>query len=157
MPSASSADQLRVYFAYSNKEVKIGVSANPQKRIRDMRVVRPDIKLLGDISGGRRLEKQLHQHFSEFRISGEWFRFTEEAERGITELLNYAPPLIRRLLPLPPYDPHRKPFARRRIIEQRYSVSGRTLDSWMKSRRIPFLKVGRILLFDIRKCDEALF
>jgi hypothetical protein len=55
-----------------------------------------------------------------------------------------------------PSDGRRKPFVRRRVIERRYGISGRTLDNWMRERRISFLKIRGLLLFDIRKCDAAL-
>jgi hypothetical protein len=58
--------------------------------------------------------------------------------------------------PNSPPDARRKPFVRRRMIERRYGISPRTLDNWMKERRVPFLKICGLLLFDIRKCDAAL-
>jgi hypothetical protein len=91
MPSANS--DKRVYFARSGRQVKIGIATNPRSRVQAMQTARPGIKLLGDISGGRRLEEQLHRRFSEFRITGEWFRLTEEIEQIIKELLNSAPAL----------------------------------------------------------------
>jgi hypothetical protein len=54
------------------------------------------------------------------------------------------------------YDARRKPWVRRRAIERRYDICPRTLDTWMRERRIPFCKVGRVLLFSIEKCDAAL-
>ncbi len=54
------------------------------------------------------------------------------------------------------YDARRKPWVRREAIERRYGVSPRTLDNWMKARRIPFIKVGGLLFFSIEKCDKAL-
>jgi hypothetical protein len=70
----------RVYFALSGTEVKIGISNNPRNRIRGMRTVRPDIKLLADIPGDQETEAYLHQRFREFRITGEWFHYTKEIE-----------------------------------------------------------------------------
>jgi hypothetical protein len=54
------------------------------------------------------------------------------------------------------YDARRKPLVRRKVIERRYEISPRTLDVWMKARRIPFYKIGGTLFFSIAKCDEAL-
>jgi len=54
------------------------------------------------------------------------------------------------------YDVRRKPLVRRRIIERRYDISPRCLDSWMKARRIPFFKIGGALFFSVQACDEAL-
>jgi hypothetical protein len=41
-------------------------------------------------------------------------------------------------------------------IAHRYFVSLRTVDNWMRARRIPHLKLGRSVRFDITKCDAAL-
>jgi DNA-binding transcriptional regulator YiaG len=54
------------------------------------------------------------------------------------------------------YDARRKPLVRRKVVQRRYGVSARTLDNWMKERRIPFYKVGGMLFFNIEKCDAAL-
>jgi len=54
------------------------------------------------------------------------------------------------------YDARRKPLVRRRVIEKRYDISPRCLDNWMKQRRIPVVRIGRILLFSIEACDKAL-
>jgi hypothetical protein len=86
----------RIYFAASRLEVKIGLTTDPPRRVAAMRVVRPDIRLLGDIPGDRETEKALHARFSKDRIGGEWFHFTEEIKCAIDELLagnNGAVPL----------------------------------------------------------------
>jgi hypothetical protein len=54
------------------------------------------------------------------------------------------------------YDRRRRPLVRRKAIEQRYNISPRCLDNWMKSRKIPYLKVGGILFFSVEACDQAL-
>jgi hypothetical protein len=54
------------------------------------------------------------------------------------------------------YDARRKPLVRRKAIQARYGISSRCLDNWMKQRKIPFLKIGRVLLFNVEKCDAAL-
>jgi hypothetical protein len=54
------------------------------------------------------------------------------------------------------YDARRRPLVRRQAIQKRYDISPRCLDNWMKQRKIPFLKIGRVLLFDPIKCDKAL-
>jgi excisionase family DNA binding protein len=40
-------------------------------------------------------------------------------------------------------------------IAERYSVSPRTIEFWVRKRRIPCIKVGRQLLFNIADCDKA--
>jgi hypothetical protein len=65
--------------------------------------------------------------------------------------------MVRIQMPEPKlYDARRKPLVRRRVIEKRYAISPRCLDNWMRERRIPFFKIGRILFFSIEACDKAL-
>jgi hypothetical protein len=54
------------------------------------------------------------------------------------------------------YDRRRRPLVRRQAIQKRYDISPRCLDNWMRLRRIPYLKVGGILFFNVEACDEAL-
>jgi hypothetical protein len=42
------------------------------------------------------------------------------------------------------------------IIERRYGVSPRTLDNWLRTRKIPYYKIGSMLFFSIERCDAAL-
>jgi excisionase family DNA binding protein len=41
-------------------------------------------------------------------------------------------------------------------VAKRYDVSPRTIDNWIRQRRIPYLKCGRLVRFNINKCDAAL-
>jgi excisionase family DNA binding protein len=41
------------------------------------------------------------------------------------------------------------------IIAHRYSVSPRTIEFWVRKRRLPVVKVGRELRFRIEDCDRA--
>jgi hypothetical protein len=81
-----------VYFALSAEKVKIGITTNLGQRISLLRIAHPDIKLLGHIPGGRRIEKQLHSRFSKDCLGGEWFRFTPELQRTIERLLSIMTP-----------------------------------------------------------------
>jgi excisionase family DNA binding protein len=40
-------------------------------------------------------------------------------------------------------------------IAHRYSVSARTIEFWVRKRRIPTIKVGRQLRFRVEECDRA--
>lgn len=72
--------------------IKIGKAASPEKRfctvratMRTHRVLygqsEPNLKLLGWIKqSGSINEDKLHHHFSEYRVSGEWFSPNIEAE-----------------------------------------------------------------------------
>ena len=68
----------RVYFALSGKEVKIGVAQDPFHRVAAMRTARPDVKLFGDVPGGREVETDLHHRFSQDRAVE---RFTRAVAR----------------------------------------------------------------------------
>jgi hypothetical protein len=54
------------------------------------------------------------------------------------------------------HDLRRRPIVRRKIIERRYDISPRTLDTWVKERKIPVLKVRGLLFFEVEKCDASL-
>jgi hypothetical protein len=54
------------------------------------------------------------------------------------------------------YDARRRPLVRRGVIQRRYDISARTLDNWMRTRKIPYYKIGSMLFFSIEKCDAAL-
>jgi excisionase family DNA binding protein len=41
-------------------------------------------------------------------------------------------------------------------MASRYEVSLRTIENWMRQRRLPFVKCGRVVRFNIAKCDAAL-
>jgi len=47
-------------------------------------------------------------------------------------------------------------FTNKAGIAERYDVSPRTIDNWIQQRRIPYLKCGRLVRFNISKCDAAL-
>ena len=53
-------------------------------------------------------------------------------------------------------DVPRRVYVRRDIIEHRYHISSRTLDTWMARRKIPFIKIGGKLFFEVPKCDASL-
>jgi hypothetical protein len=93
----------RVYFALSGREVKIGLAKNPPQRIAEMRVARPDIRLLGDIPGDREAERKFQNYFPKERIGGEWFRLTRKVEGALNNLLvsnkeAHAPTVPRKLV-----------------------------------------------------------
>ena len=41
-------------------------------------------------------------------------------------------------------------------IAARYKTCPKTVRHWRRLRRIPFVKIGRLVRFDIGKCDAAL-
>ena len=54
------------------------------------------------------------------------------------------------------YDGRRRRLVRRKAMLARYDFSPRFFDKLIHDRKIPFIKIGRVLLFDPLKCDEAL-
>jgi hypothetical protein len=41
-------------------------------------------------------------------------------------------------------------------LARRYTVCVRTVENWMKERRIPVIRLGRAVRFDPIRCDVAL-
>ena len=51
---------------------KIGLSKDPEKRVRQLQTGNPDrIVLVGQVPGGRKLEKAFHDMVDPFRLEGE--------------------------------------------------------------------------------------
>jgi len=67
-----------VYFITDGDFTKIGVSNDPKKRLANLQTSNPKrLHLIGTLRGGYSLEKRLHAHFAERRVSGEWFKLEE--------------------------------------------------------------------------------
>ena len=74
-----------VYLIYSesNHAIKIGRAKNVEERLKSLQTAHPyPLKVLKTlkVSGGKAaidLEKQLHQRFADYRLSGEWFKACE--------------------------------------------------------------------------------
>jgi hypothetical protein len=47
-------------------------------------------------------------------------------------------------------------FADKKTLAQRYSVSQRTITNWMSAGLLAFIKIRRVVRFDIPACDAAL-
>ena len=65
-----------IYFikATVSQAIKIGYSANPEKRLSELQTGNPDkLLLLGTIRGNVDVEAQLHAQFVQHRLEGEWF------------------------------------------------------------------------------------
>lgn len=65
-----------VYFIQSvdGGPIKVGSSADPSARLRDMQVGRADeLKILGEMPGGQKTERRLHRLLAPTKIRGEWF------------------------------------------------------------------------------------
>jgi hypothetical protein len=71
-----------VYFARFNNRIKIGRSNDPERRAKEL-----NADLIGFVSGGRGLERHLHDELREYRERGEWFRAKKPLLARIEELL----------------------------------------------------------------------
>ena len=66
--------------------VKIGVSAEPLARMRDLQTSNPHkLSLLVKIRGSREDETALHQRFAASRLTGEWFSRSTTIRDFVTE------------------------------------------------------------------------
>ena len=76
MSNFTTLDPEFVYIihAVGTNRIKIGFSANPQKRLYELQTASPfRLQMLGYWPGGRMREKSLHRHFKSFHKIGEWF------------------------------------------------------------------------------------
>jgi Meiotically up-regulated gene 113 len=60
-----------------NGYIKIGRSREPIRREKILQAEDPDIEILAKREAPASLETELHRHFSEFRLRGEWFHLPE--------------------------------------------------------------------------------
>jgi hypothetical protein len=73
--------------------IKIGISKSPRRRISMHQVGSPEeLVLLAVTTGGREMEKALHQRFSGSRVHGEWFECTEELKSFISSCASMDSP-----------------------------------------------------------------
>lgn len=62
-----------------SRPVKIGVAANVQSRLDELRTGSPvPLHIMWKTRGDRDLEYSLHEYFAPYRIHGEWFDFGDE-------------------------------------------------------------------------------
>lgn len=78
-----------VYFIQQgdNGPIKIGYSAEPEKRLQTLSTASPyPLRILKTTEGGKSLEQTLHQRFAEFQLEGEWFAPDDELLDFINEI-----------------------------------------------------------------------
>lgn len=64
-----------IYFIKALNTVKIGYSANPEKRLKELQTGNSEkLELLLTIPGNKESEKAFHLYFDRARLNGEWFR-----------------------------------------------------------------------------------
>jgi hypothetical protein len=78
--SAEREMRRKVYFILDKDLVKIGFSEDPESRLNQIKTSRPTAVLLGCVSGGMKLEKEIHQKLGAWKHSREWFYYTAETK-----------------------------------------------------------------------------
>ena len=84
-----AATGVLVYFIVDEQRqvVKIGMSQNPENRLKELQTGNPHpLTLAAIVPGGYVLERQLHERFAAHRLSGEWFQLTREIRGQIESL-----------------------------------------------------------------------
>lgn len=87
----SCTEQSFLYFieAVGTGFIKIGRSSNPELRLKQLSTGSPnDLVIIGAISGGSKVESELHRQFSFLRERGEWFKATDELRNFIMQATN---------------------------------------------------------------------
>jgi len=73
--------QQHIYFIQSGLDgpIKIGISNNPKKRMRELQHSCPfELRMVGIIkNGGKEWEDKLHRKFAHSRMKGEWYKPTQ--------------------------------------------------------------------------------
>lgn len=74
-----------IYFIRQNDEVKIGYTeSDPKGRLSQIQVGNPfDLTMILLIDGDVKVEKELHERFTDLHIRGEWFKFEEPIKEFI--------------------------------------------------------------------------
>ena len=88
-----------IYFIrQSNKFIKIGYSADPQSRLKELQTGSPSkLHIQAVIDGNTQTEKGLHEMFAHLRAKGEWFRYTDELKWFIRTAKNSSSKNIKTL------------------------------------------------------------
>lgn len=78
-----------LYFIFdkNNNAVKIGVSSNPDIRLRILQIGNPsNLDFLKIIPGDKKMERQWHDRYAHLKLSSEWFRAAHELLSAIEDL-----------------------------------------------------------------------
>lgn len=73
-----SQDYLYLIHDTIQNTLKIGITANPKNRFRNIQLATSNkLVMLYALKGKAHLEKDLHKEFAELRLASEWFKFDE--------------------------------------------------------------------------------
>ncbi len=82
-------NQSKVYFIQNlyNGNIKIGKSNNPKKRLKSLQTANSNkLSLVATISESYISENEVHKMFSHFRLTGEWFSYSEQIKDFIEKI-----------------------------------------------------------------------
>lgn len=96
-PPVRVSDTRSVYFIRCGEYVKIGVSRDPQARLKTLRTsgngtLAPrgidlwEAELVGVLQGGAAVEADMHDRFARLRDTGEWFMHADELAEFVARL-----------------------------------------------------------------------
>lgn len=84
---APSTDLYFIESECAERHVKIGIAANPQRRLIKLQMCCPyRLNMLAVFPGKAHMEKELHQRLVADRLHGEWFRRSDALLAVIAEL-----------------------------------------------------------------------
>ena len=73
-----SQDYLYLIHDTVQNTLKIGITANPKNRFRNIQLATSNkLVMLYALKGKAHLEKELHKEFAEIRLASEWFKYDE--------------------------------------------------------------------------------
>lgn len=77
--------KLVVYFVGAPGRIKVGVTADIERRLATLQAVDMEpLTLLATVDGAHALERETHRRIADYRIKGEWFRDCHEV-RGVMQ------------------------------------------------------------------------
>lgn len=77
----------QVYFIANGGRIKVGYSAQVEKRIADIAGYVGDVEVIGVMDGTQQVERSLHAHFQAHHLTREWFQDCEQLRRQIANIL----------------------------------------------------------------------
>lgn len=104
-----------LYFCRSGDRIKIGISKNVEKRLKDIGLHLPaPPTLIGSIEASYAFEKAVHSSLKAWRLDGEWFSASEEVVNAVGAImddgyaaLNFTEPEPKQSLFVPDEGPGR--------------------------------------------------
>lgn len=77
----------QVYFIANGGRIKIGYSAQVQRRIASIASYVGDVEVIGIMDGTQQVERSLHVYFQAYHLSREWFQDCQQLRAMIANIL----------------------------------------------------------------------